>query len=581
MLTPFYPPAAADPETSRARADALIAWLRDYAEARIDARLFDERRCIPPFIALDFGNHGLMGLQIPEEFGGLALRYRDFLRVIEQLGAIDISLASLIFIHNANGVRPIMGYAKPELRAGLLPVFAQGRELSAYGLTEPAAGSNLPALETRAEPDGEGGWILSGVKRWNASGWAGTMTIFARTADERGRLGHASAFVVRQGMKGLRYGPESLTMGVRSIMQNALILEGVRVGPENLLGEIGQGMEIADEALLVARLCMGAISIGAMKRCAKLMHRYASRRQVSTGRLIDSPMILDRMSAMITRITTVSALVDLMVETLDSGLYPAEEACMIVKIVASDMMWEAADDLMQVLGGRGYMENNPAAQILRDCRMLRVGEGANELMTLSVGRRALHSEPLRRLLRQELGGADLDEMMRRAADAAMARCLAPGAPFAGRGEAVAWAHTLAGRLATKVLTLAALDWAGRRAPSDALARARQVAAAEVDLARIAAEEGSEAERLMIRAADADGIVAAYDADIGDLEPAPPGIEEMIDPLLRRTPTPETPVFGGLPGSADGKAPKPAALSPEAKRQLAAALLKRKLNTAAE
>jgi len=297
-------------------------------------------------------------MQIPEQYGGLALRHSDFLKVLEQLGAIDLSIASLMFIHNANGVRPILGYATPDVRNELLPVLAMGRELSAFALTEPVAGSNLPGIQTRAEPGADGGWRLNGIKRWNGSGWAGIVSVFARLVDEKGRLGHLTGFVVRQGQRGLRVGPESLTMGVRSIMQNALVFDGVSVKEGNLLGEVGKGMDVADEALLIARLCMGAVSLGGMKRCAQLMLRYADRRMVSTGRLLDSPMTLSVITELTMKITAVQALVNRLAKTLDNGDYPAEEACMIAKIVATDSLWQAADNLVETLGGRGYMENN-------------------------------------------------------------------------------------------------------------------------------------------------------------------------------------------------------------------------------
>jgi alkylation response protein AidB-like acyl-CoA dehydrogenase len=583
VLKPIHPFEPAAPETSRARADALIAWLRDYAERRIDTHLMDERRCVSPHIVLDFGNRGLFGLQIPDRFGGLALNHCDMLRVLEQLAAIDIGLASLVFIHNANGIRPILGWGRPALREALLPVLAQGRELSAFALTEPAAGSNLPGLETRAVPDGEGAWRLYGVKRWNASGWAGIVTVFARVVDARGRLGHPAGFVVRQGMEGVRVGPESLTMGVRNIMQNSLILDGVRVTEAELLGEPARGMEVADEALLIARLCMGAISLGAMKRCAQIMLRYADRRQVSTGRLVDSPMTLAVFSELTARIAAVQALVDRLAGILDAGEYPAEEACMVAKIVASDALWEAADACVEMLGGRGYMENNPAARILRDCRMLRIGEGANELMTLSVGRRVGHSESLRRLMRETLGCAGLDERLREAGEQIMARCLAPEAAFADRGSAVAFAHTLTGQVAIRAVLLAVLEAAARADGAPVVHRARDLAAAAFETTLARALAGSAEEGLQIDPATAAALVGAYAGDIGDIEEAPPGVELGPDPMLRREPgrggfAP----FAHLPGNADpaakpaAPAPKPSieSLSPEDRRRLAAALVRR-------
>lgn len=589
-MKPIHPFVPAAPELSRRRADELIAWLRDYSETRIDSRLFDERRCVPPYVILDFGNRGILGMQVPESHGGLALRNRDFLRVLEQLAAIDLSLASLVFIHNANGIRPIMGYARPELRSELLPILASGRELSAFALTEPAAGSNLPGIEARAEPDGRGGWRLHGVKRWNASGWAGIVSVFARVADDKGRLGHATGFVVRQGMPGLRVGPESLTMGVRSIMQNALILDGVEVQPAQVLGEVGRGMEVADEALLIARLCMGAISLGGMKRCAQLMLRYASRRQVSTGALLETPNTLAVFSHLTREITAVQTLVDRLVKTLDEGDYPAEEACMIAKIVASDALWQAADDLVETLGGRGYMENNMAAQIMRDCRMLRIGEGANELMTLSVGRRVLHSQKLRTLLREELATPHIDDLLRESAERIMNRCLAPGAPFDERGSAVAHAHSLTGQVAIRAVLLATLEAAEREAPSPSVRQAREWAAFQLETVRARAENGSLSERLLIDSRTATRLITGYTRDIGDLEQAPPGIEEAIDPMLQRTPNRGGfAPFAHLPGTANGETTAPAAsppadtppLSPDEKRRMAAALLKKRLAAASQ
>jgi alkylation response protein AidB-like acyl-CoA dehydrogenase len=526
-------------------------------------------------------------MQIPDQYGGLALRHGDFLKVLEQLAAIDLSLASLVFIHNANGVRPILGYATPEVRAELLPLLALGRQLSAFALTEPVAGSNLPGIQTRAEPDTDGGWRLHGIKRWNGSGWAGIVSVFARLVDAKGRLGHVTGFVVRQGQRGLHVGPESLTMGVRSIMQNALIFDGVPIEASHLLGEVGKGMDVADEALLIARLCMGALSLGGMKRCAQLMLRYAGRRVVSTGRLLDSPMTLNVFTELTMKITAVQALVDRLARTLDNGDYPAEEACMIAKIVASDSLWQAADNLVETLGGRGYMENNIAPQIMRDCRMLRIGEGANELMTLSVGRRVLHSEKLRQFIRDELANPHLYDLLRGAAEQIMSRCLAPSAPFSDRGSAVSWAHSLIGQVAIRTVLLATLEAAERQTPSSELLRAREWAAFEFETVHQRAANGCLSEVLLISPRVAADLVTSYADAIGDLEQAPAGTEDAIDPLLQRNPNRYGFArFAHLPGSATNAVqalratPLPKISEPSAaeKRQITATLLKERLAT---
>src|SRR5262249_49663532 len=152
------PPAPAD--VSRTRAGELIDWLRRYAADRINSRLIDERRCVPPYVILDFGNRGLLGMQVPEAYGGLDLRHADYLRVLEQLAAIDQTLAAIVFTHSVLGTRPILGYATPETRDEILPLLASGRELAAFALSEPVAGSNVAGVASEARPDGDGGWRL-------------------------------------------------------------------------------------------------------------------------------------------------------------------------------------------------------------------------------------------------------------------------------------------------------------------------------------------------------------------------------------------------------------------------------------
>ena len=204
-MTHLAMPASA--EVSQRRADELIGWLRGYAADRINSRLIDERRCIPPYIILDFGNKGLLGMQVPEAFGGLGLRHVDHLRVLEQLGAIDLTLALVVFNHGTNGIRPIQGYATPALREELLPRLASGREMATFALSEPAAGANVGGIATQARPDSRGGWRIRGLKRWNSSSWAGVISVFARQVDEDGKPRGLTGFVVRQGSPGLRVGP--------------------------------------------------------------------------------------------------------------------------------------------------------------------------------------------------------------------------------------------------------------------------------------------------------------------------------------------------------------------------------------
>lgn len=207
-----------------------------------------------------------MGMQIPEEYGGLALKQRDFMRVMEQIAAVDLTLATIVSLNNTLGIRPIMGYATQTMKDDLLPILAKGRELSSFGMTEPGAGADIGAISTVAVPDGHGVWRIRGVKRWNGSAWAGMINVFVRLMDANSKSLGLTGFVVRQGTPGLRVGPEALTMGLRGIMQNAIYFDDVPVSPVDVLGELGNGTQPADDALSHARLGIGIVSVGGMKR---------------------------------------------------------------------------------------------------------------------------------------------------------------------------------------------------------------------------------------------------------------------------------------------------------------------------
>ena len=407
------PSADAALESSRQRADKLIAWLRDYAERRINSRLIDERRCLPPNIVLDFGNRGVFGLTAPESYGGLNLSHSDALRVYLQLAAIDPTIATLVFLHVTNGSRPILRFAAPGLRDELMPILAGGRELAAFTLSEPGAGSNLGAVQTRIVPDGEGAWRIYGTKRWNGSAWTGVISVFGRLVNSSGKIRGLSAFVVRQSDPGVKIGPESLTMGVRGIMQNAIEYDGVRVTTERMLGELGKGMQVANDVLSHGRLATAAVALGAAMRSAQLIFRYASRREIETGVLLDNPQAAVRISEMLHRIAIAREILTYCATRLDAGVPIVPEVAMAAKVSATDTSNLTAELLVQLLGGRGYMENNLAPQIFRDVRMLSVGEGANEALVAAMGRSIRMTDVIQVFLQHYRKDGDLSSRLTR------------------------------------------------------------------------------------------------------------------------------------------------------------------------
>ena len=495
---------------SAARADAVIAWLRAYAARRLDSRLADERRSLPPHVLLDFGARGLLGLQAPRSSGGLALATTDLVRVMAQLAAIDLTLATLVGVHNGLGLRPLLRYAPDPLRQAWLPTLAAGRQLAAYALSEPQAGSNPRAIGSRAARV-EGGWRLDGEKHLiGLAAWAGVLTVFARAFDAAGRSLGTVALLVPGDAPGLSLGAEALTMGMRAMPQSAVRFEAVFVPDAQVLGTPGAGMEVAHDAMGFARLGIGALCVGAMKRCLQLMARYAERRDIAGGRLIDNPVTLLRLHELDCAIQAAEALVDALATSIDEGAPLPLDACSACKCVLSELLWEAVDRLMQMLGGRGYLETNLAPQLLRDARVLRILEGPSEALYAHLGA----------LVR--LSGNPIARAVEHYALPALASALGAGLaqlPAAGSGG---WQDGRNGEFAAWTLLAAtargdAAPWAWRRLES--LART-------IGAEHAAAASCPPGSALLAR-------VARHALAIGDVEQAAPGETGRLDPFLRQ------------------------------------------------
>ncbi|MCA9658291.1 MAG: thioester reductase domain-containing protein [Myxococcales bacterium] len=505
-----------------------LEWLREYAERRIDTQAIDERRTIPPHIVLDLGNRGLLGMQIPREFGGLGFDTRGLLRVIEQLGAIDQTLALFVTLNNVLGVRPLLRHATPSVQAELLPRLAQGRELAAFALTEPNASSNPNTIESYAVPS-PGGWRLHGTKWWSgAAAWAGVIHAFVQELDADGRSRGVSAFAIPQGAEGLRQGPESLTMGVRGLIQNTVHLGGAKVDESSRLGEPGRGMDVAQDAMMYGRLAIAAMSLGGLKRCSQLMLRYAERREVSTGRLLENPVTRTRLSKILAKTATIEALVYRIADRLDAGLSVPPELYAVAKIAGPEFFWAAADALLQLLGGRGYVENNHAPKLLRDARVLRIFQGPTESLAMYVGSRLWNrSEELTGFI-EELGAKPLAGDLRRLVEELRRRWERESS--SDPVGAARWFHLLLGDVGVAATLLAAILATSPSADEcDVYALRWATRNLEEKIAQARAHD-------MIAgfsAATIEERVRGFRGSIGEVDCDPPGVDRRPDPYLGR------------------------------------------------
>jgi alkylation response protein AidB-like acyl-CoA dehydrogenase len=516
---------------SMSREDAvspLLEWLRAYASERINSITADERRCLPPHVVLDLGNRGVLGMLAPVEYGGLGFGHVQVARVLEQLGAIDATLCLFVGLNNYLGIRPIARYAVPEVKDELMPRLATGRELAAFALTEPGAGSNPRAMRSHATLEAPGRWRLYGTKSWiGAAQWAGVLNVFTREGNTHAIGGH----IVRQGSPGLRQGPEAPTMGMRGMIQNTVYLEGVRTTKRDRLGDEGAGMTAAQDTMTHGRLAIGAMCIGGIERCAQIAMRYASRRQISTGMLLDNPTTLVKLSEMTAAATALRCLIYQLAAAADAGADVPVEGFAACKVAAPEFLWRAADDTMQLLGGRGYIDNTPIAQLLRDARILRIFEGPTETMSTFLGARLMgNSTGLTRLIGELLRAPALvprlEEIARRVAavSADLDGPLATGS--------ILWGQMQAGRLATWLVLQAAIESGGHAVAASEAARALSWVRYQLDHELLCLEHGTPSRHSCLAAQGLSDVIASFRERIGEVEQTLPLMSYDTDPLLR-------------------------------------------------
>lgn len=409
-------PRSAAPVTEPDAVPALLEWIRSWSARRLDPRLMDERRTMPPHVVLDLAERGLLGIQAPTGAGGLALGHLDAVRVLRQLATVDLTLAAFVCGHNFLGVNVVSRFAGGAVRARLLSRLASGRALSAFAWTEPGASYAVDTTGTTASPLPGGAYRIDGRKVFiGSASWADTIITFARLSDESGHDRGTVAFAVPADAPGVSVGAEALTMGLRGMAQNAITFDAVVVPADSILGEPGQGAAVAESAMTHTRLMIGAMCVGVMRRLLRDALDYAAQRRVNTGPLLENPVTLSRLDSATSAVATLEALVSSTASALDrDGEVPASLSA-AVKVLGPELLWEVADDVVQLLGGRGYVETNDVSRFFRDARVMRVLEGPTEAMQMHLGAIGVHRFPeVASVLRDVLPADGIRRLLREA-----------------------------------------------------------------------------------------------------------------------------------------------------------------------
>ncbi|MCU1452056.1 MAG: acdH [Acidimicrobiales bacterium] len=367
----------------------LAALCRDYAQKEIAVRApraWEEERC-PTDLLREMGALGLLGVLIPEEWGGLGMSTVGFVAAMEQIGLADQSVAAAWQAHVTIGSLPLYRFGTDAQRERWLRPLAEGRGLGAFGLTEPDAGSDARGIRTRATRQ-DGGWSINGRKTFISN--AGTdmsfgVTLLARTESADEPAPRYGSFVVEKGTPGYTMGPKMRGIGWKGLDTRELYFDDVRVPDEQLVGDPEMGLGQFLSTLEVGRISIAALSLSLTQAVLDLATDYARQRQQFGQPIAKFQAVQFKLADIATELEAARWLTYRAASLRDAGQPFRKEAAM-AKLKASRLAVWAASEAVQIHGGVGYMLESPVARFYCDAKVLEIGEGTNEIQHLVIAR---------------------------------------------------------------------------------------------------------------------------------------------------------------------------------------------------
>lgn len=370
--------------------EMLRAAVREFTDGAVRpiADEIDEKHAIPRELIDQMAELGLLGVAIPEEYGGAGMGETGLCVVMDELTRGDFSVATILGAHASIGAMSVLVGGTDEQRRRFLPDFASGAKLACYALTEAGAGSDPGAMKTTAVRDGDD-WIINGEKVWITAGdIADLAVVYAVTDPEKGASGGVTSFLVPREAPGYEIGKKEEKMGQRGSGTVTLAFEDVRIPDENRLGEVGHGFRTAMGVLDRGRLALGANCLGCAREAHGLSVDYAKQRE-AFGKTISEFQAMQWMLAdSAIDIFAMESLVYRTAWMCDTDQAFGREAAM-VKLFCSEALDRVVDRAVQVHGGMGYSAEYKVERLYRDARVTRIYEGTNEIQRIVVARDVL------------------------------------------------------------------------------------------------------------------------------------------------------------------------------------------------
>jgi alkylation response protein AidB-like acyl-CoA dehydrogenase len=363
--------------------------VREFAEAEIRPHVqeWDEAQHFPVELVPRLAELGLMGIQIPEDYGGAAMSSVDYCVCIEELARVDPSVCLSVAAHNGLGTAHIAMFGSEAQKQKYVVPLARGEQLAAWGLTEAASGSDAAAMRTTAVRDGDG-WMINGTKQFITHGRSGDLiVVMAVTNRAKGTRG-ISTFIVDKGTPGFRPGKKEDKLGMRASETSEVIFENCRVPGDSLLGVEDQGFINALQVLDAGRIGIAALAVGLAQGAYEAARRYAFERRQFGQPIGAFQSIRAKLVDNATRIEAARLLTYRAAAMKDAGERTTLEAAM-AKLYSSEIAVRAAEDGVQIHGGYGFVKDYPAEKYFRDVKLTTIGEGTSEIQRLVIARQLL------------------------------------------------------------------------------------------------------------------------------------------------------------------------------------------------
>ena len=363
--------------------------IRDFGKTHIQPHImeWDESQTFPAALFKQLGELGLMGVLVPQEYGGSGLSYLEYVTVISEIsrfcGAIGLSVAA----HNSLCTGHILQFGSEAQKQQFLPKLATGQWLGAWGLTEPNTGSDAMNMKCVAKKDGDE-WVINGTKCWITHGKSSDVAVvIARTGDVRDSHG-MTAFVVERGTPGFSGGKKENKLGMRASETAEMIFDNCRIPAANMLGKEGDGFIQSMKVLDGGRISIAALSLGIAKGAYEAALKYAQERHQFDKPIASFQGISFKLADMATEIMAAELLTMQAAAGKSKGEKVTQHAAM-AKYYASEVAVRTANEAVQVFGGYGYTKDFPVEKFYRDAKLCTIGEGTSEIQKLVIAREAL------------------------------------------------------------------------------------------------------------------------------------------------------------------------------------------------